>query len=393
MSRIEPAAELAFVRACCRWPDDDARRLAIDRSAGDVRDWDEVARLAAVHRIEGLVAQGAVLAGRSSTFGATAERVKLRALDDLGETLRLSRSLGQAQIRHAILKGVPLGVRAYGSPTLKQSWDIDLLVAPDEAVAAADALVRLGYQPRVPARPFTSDEFRRWSAVSKEAEFRLPSGRTVELHWGVSDHPMLLRPVGVADAGCSVDLLIGAPVPTLGDSANLAYLAVHGAYHGWSRLKWLADFAAFLTARPVDDRRQLIESAASHGVGRALDQALILSEQLLGAEVGVVVESGEARDLAALAIVAIERRGRADDLDKDSEGTRAIRAIRRRLVPGIRYRLVLGYRRLKGSEDRRLIPLPPRLAWGYWAIRPFSAIYRTVLRRAHSRRNGVCHRA
>mgnify|MGYP006155727539 CR=1 FL=1 len=35
----------------------------------------------------------------------------------------------------------------------------------------------------------------------------------------------------------------------------VVYLAAHGTNHGWSRLKWLADFAAFLAAQPPAVRR------------------------------------------------------------------------------------------------------------------------------------------
>lgn len=386
MSGDELGAELAFVCACCRRPDDSLRRARIAELAKAVGDWDKVERLALAHRVQGLVAHGAASASVSAavarTWAAIADRVKRRALDDLAETVRLSRALGDAGIQHAILKGVPLGVRAFGTPILKQSWDIDLLVAPADAVAAAQALVELGYAPHVPARRFTEAEFRRWSAVSKEAEFRSPGGRTAELHWAVSDHPMLLSGIGVDSADRPVELLQGAQVPTLGDSANLAYLAVHGASHGWSRLKWLADFAGLIAGRPEGEREALLRSAREHGVGHSLDQALILCERLLGAGPGPVPTSGEALELARLASTVIDRRGRSADFDSDGRAARAIGEIRRRLIPGARYRLILGYRLLRGSEDRRLIPLMRGFGWAYWLIRPFSTIIRAGIRRA-----------
>lgn len=377
--------EFRFVCACCRWPDDDARRSALAAAAGEVRDWDEVARLAREHRVEGLVAYGAGAAGIGG-FAATADRVKLQALDDLAETVRLSRAFDGAGIRHAVLKGVPLGVRAFGSATLKQSWDIDLLVAPADAVAAAAVLTGMNYAPHMPARPFTRAEFRRWSVVSKEAEFRSTGGRTVELHWAVSDHPMLLAGVGVQHADQPVDLLEGATVPTLGDAANLAYLAVHGASHGWSRLKWLADFAGFLAAQPAEQRARLIDSARAFGTGRAIDQALILTQRLLGALLHPAAEDVEAAELAGLAAVVIDRRGRTGDFDRDPVASKAIREIRRRLEPGTRYRLILLHKALRGSEDRRLIPLPRGLGWAYWALRPMSAAVRALGRRLPQRR-------
>jgi hypothetical protein len=375
--------ELMFVCACCGWPDHAERRARIAEFAGGVADWDEVARLAQVHRVEGLVAQGARVAGPGDRFSATADRVKRQALEDLAETIRVTRALDSAGVRNAVLKGVPVGIRAFGTPTLKQSWDVDVLVAPSDAVAAARIISELGYRPRIPARPLTEAEFRRWSPVSKEAVFDAPTGRTVELHWGLSDHPMLLRGVAIEAAGEPVELLDGAVVMTLSDAANLAYLAVHGASHGWCRLKWLADFAGFLAAQPVDARVAMIEDARACGTGFALDQALLLSRQLLASAVPAPRPSAEAERLSGLAMVAIERRGQSDDLERDAEAKSAIREIRWGLVPGRRYRLILALQTLRGSEDRRLMALPPALGWIYWVIRPFSGLFRSVLRQAH----------
>ncbi len=65
-------------------------------------------------------------------------------------------------------------------------------------------------------------------------------------------------------------------------SSNLRYLALHGCQHGWSRLKWLLDFAA-LVAR-IDAEAQLVlfrETAVMDG-RRAMGQALVLSADLFG---------------------------------------------------------------------------------------------------------------
>ena len=388
MTELGP--ELEFVCACCSWPDDGRRRSRLTAAAALVADWGEVGRVAREHRVEGLVAQATAAVGVGAGLAAAGERVKRRALDDLAETIRVARALDGAGLVHAILKGVPLGVRAFRTPVIKQSWDIDVLVEPADAVAAANVLATLGYAPHMPARPFTTAEFERWSPVSKEAEFRSAAGRTVELHWGVADHPMLLPRVTAATADGEVELLDGAAVRTLGDAANLAYLAVHGASHGWSRLKWLADFAAFFASVPPADRGRLVEDARQLGTGHALDQALGLSRRLLDLDIAPQAASAEAKRLAALAVVAIRRRGAGADFESDSLAQGAIREIRRKLMPGARYRMILVGRALRGSEDRRLIALPKKFHWAYAILRPFSAIFRTLLRRAHRSRNGVC---
>jgi hypothetical protein len=355
-----------------------------------VTDWTAVLALAEKHRVEGLVANALISAPElPASVAADALRivdeVKGRGLGDVAETLRVSGALRNRGIAHAILKGAPLGVRAFGSPLLKQSWDIDVFVDAHCAVAGAAALADLGYTTHVPARPFTSAEFRRWSAVSKEAEFRSANGRTVELHWSLSDHPMLLRGVDTRAVTEEVDLFGRQSVPTLGDAANIAYLAVHGAFHGWSRLKWLADFAAFVGSIPREQQGQLLAQARKWNVGLALDQALALSNDVLGAGLPNA-SSADGASLVRLAKRTIERRGEAQDFDNDSQARRAISEIKRRLHPGARYRLMLLYRRLRGTEDRRHLPLPAGLSWAYWVLRPFGGSWR-VLQRRRARRD------
>ena len=379
------SAEFDLVCACCRWPDDEERRRRIADVAQGHVDWGRVEALAEAHRVEGLVASGVAnlrsgpghpVAQRFEQMG---RRVKARALHDVAETLRLSAALDRASVRHRILKGAPLGVRAYGTPALKQSWDIDVLVARDDAVKAAALVVELGYRPHLPPRPFTQVEFRRWSAVSKEAEFHAAE-RGIEIHWGLTDHPMLLAGLGLDQASERTPLLGDRAVPTFGDAATLAYLAVHGASHAWSRLKWLADFAAFLNARAPDARLRLIDDAGRWATGLALEQALLLSTKLLRAELGPRHHGAEARRLAGFATTAIQRRGEVRDFDSDPIARRAIARSRWVMMSGLRYRLGVAQIAMRGSEDRRHFALPLWLGWAYWPIRPFTATLRLMNR-------------
>lgn len=377
---------LRLVCACCRWPDGRERLQAIRHAAGKVEDWCELTSLAAEHRVEGLVAKGIAAVASdvpdwvAAHFGSVAARVKARALQDLAETLRVGEAMERTGISYAILKGVPLGIQAFGTPLLKQSWDIDLFVDRKNAVAAAGELTALGYRTFLPPRPLTHAELERWSNVSKEAEFRA-GDRAVELHWGLVDHPMLLAGLGIAEADRRIGLIGGRAVPVLNDAANLAYLAVHGASHGWSRLKWLADFAAFLTAVHETERERLLAQARRWKTGFAIDQALHLSNRLFASSFPQSSAGKSVATLIRLGETVIARRGPATDFDSDPVAGPAIAQAKRILIPNRRYRFQLMLQRIRGSEDRRQFPLPRALEWLYWPMRPFTAAYRVVQRR------------
>lgn len=378
--------DLRLVAACCSWPDDENRSRRIAAAAAKIGDWDRVLGLAQAHRVEGLVAQG--LAASEIEASAALRRqlerlagqVRERSLADLAETLRLTEAFERAAIAPIVLKGVPLGIQAYGSASLKRSWDIDLLVRPAQVVAAGKILGELGYALSAVDRPWTSAEFERWSVFAKEAEFRSAGGRTVELHWRLADYAGLLEPLEPWNEATRIDLIGGRTVPVLEPSANLAYLAVHGALHGWSRLKWLADFGAL--ARAQNDPERALERAASFQPGRAIGQALMLCERYMGERIaGIPPADAATNRLFALASEVIERRSETADLDADRKARAAIRRSAALVARGRRHRLNVAIARLRGSEDRRHLRLPRPLWPLYWLIRPITAAVRFAARR------------
>jgi hypothetical protein len=351
--------------ACCRWPDDDARRDAIRAAAAEVADWDEIPRLADRHRVEPLVAHGLAAADLPipAALNAAVNHHRALSLRDIGETLRIAAALDEAGIVHRFLKGAPLGARAYANPLLKRSWDIDLLVLPGDAVRTAALLGTLEYAPHMPPRPLDTEEFKRWSVVSKEAEFNLPRGGTLELHWRVSDHPWLLATLSAETPARAVALLGERSVATLGDSENLAYLAVHGTIHAWSRLKWIADFNAFNRLLASGSREGLAKQARSYGVGDALDSALLLASRLFGENPATIA----APNRRAAKLVEISMRALA--LDDPRRIDRLASRARWTVVPGAAARLVEFAIRLRGSNDRLEYPLPPRWQFAYPLLR------------------------
>jgi len=383
---------LRFVAACCRWPHDEVREDRLTAAARSIHDWDAVIALTRAHRVEGLVTE----AVRSSALAVPAlverwaddvrRELREQALLEIGETLRVGDALAQAGLAFRVLKGVPLGIAAYGRPAIKHSWDIDVLVAPDDAVAAAERIGALGYVPTKPGRRLSTAEFQRWSAVSKHAEFGSPRGIAVELHWRVTSLPGLLGPIDAQAPARSVVLLAGRTVPTLADAPNLAYLAVHGMAHGWSRLKWLADFSALVSTHSETELDALIEQSRAYPAGAALPAAFAVRSRLLGYPLPAALADAHASGLSELAVSVIAARRADAAIEDDGQAMRAIERICRSLLPGLAYRATYLLRRHRGSEIRLLVALPRGLHWAYWLVRPYSFLRRSVLRSVRSMR-------
>lgn len=68
----------------------------------------------------------------------------------------------------------------------------------------------------------------------------------VEIHWRLVDNSYFFPEISALSPTRIVTIPAGAGLRTLDDNDLFAYLRVHGATHGWSRLKWLADAAALM---------------------------------------------------------------------------------------------------------------------------------------------------
>jgi hypothetical protein len=293
----------------------------------------------------------------------TAQTLKANAIRDLAEMLRIERALTTAGIDHRFLKGAGLGIMAYGTPTLKHSWDIDVLVSPADAVRSARCLESLQYKPSLPARSLNTEEFARWSVVSKEAEFRSEQGTTVELHWKVSDNPHLLFDVAANGPAREVRVLGKLSILTLSDPQNLAYLAVHGFSHAWFRLKWLADFNAFSNMFNRNELYALRGAAMNMGVGDTLETAFALTARLFGSKCKSASSAG--LDYSTRCIRALSS-------GDEREAERIAGGLRWWADPTWRYKLTEAKIRARGTLDRLIYPLPPRLQFLYpWLRLPF----------------------
>lgn len=379
--------ELRFVAACCRWPDDEGRRSLVQRLAADVGDWERVVALTAAHRVEGLVHHAVHSAGIDTPVGvaaqiaAMAEEVKRKSLQGVGEALRICGLLQAAAIDFRVIKGLPVAVIAYQTVTLKNSLDLDLLVHPQDVVSTVRLLEQTGYVQKRPWRPLDDEEFRSWSVVAKEAWFVGARGQ-VDLHWDLLDQPAVLAGLDPWADPQLVSLVGGSGVPTLPDAAHLAYLAAHGAMSGWSRLKWLADFAAFLSARMPEEQERLCRTARALTEPRVIDHGLILARELLGSPLPIPLpgQHDASEQLARIAIEVIQCREPGVAIETMWRPAHLISRMQWNLRSGVRFKVQEVRRRLLEQEIRLRLRRRPRAVsrWIYMALRMPGGLFRLI---------------
>lgn len=373
--------EFMLTVACCRWPSSEARDAAVRLAAADLSNWDRLLPVVRRHRVEGL-AYAALSAAGIEPPSAVAQVLARRAhgiarhnLMLAAETARLQGLFDAAGIPVLVLKGVPLALLAYKSLGQKHSKDIDLLVPPDRAMQAWDLLEAQGYCLRHPRGPLNERQRRLVLRYAREIALADPdSGSEVELRWRAATSPPLLAGVDAHSPYQMVTLPNGAGLRTLKDDDLFAYLCLHGADHGWSRLKWLADLNGFLAGRDNAEALRLLRHAETIGAGVCAGLALTLRHRLFGGAPpfgNAVVSCSGARLRILTALAADIMVGPAAEVELEDRrfGSTRVALIRFLLGGGWANVVALGRDLSIRLDDVVRLPLPDMLHFLYLLLR------------------------
>lgn len=371
--------EFDLTAACCRWPPNRARDLLV-RAKANGADWERLVRVARRQRVEGLVSDALARAKVSppdqvaSILRSAAGDIARQNLALALESRRVHRLLESGGVAHLFVKGATLDMLAYGSLGVKRTRDIDLLVEKQAALPAAELLQAAGYERIFPGPEVGPERFPRWIALCKETNWRHPaSGTILELHTELVDNPALLAGVGVRSPTQLVELGPGVRLPTLSTDALYAYICVHGATHGWSRMKWIADVAALLSRFDPAGREDLHRTSEKLGAGRASSQALLLSRALFDIELPPKLLEELRRDragtwLARVALRVMGADGREAELDETIFGTLPIHLSHFALGSGWKHKFAELRRKLNNHDDQVHVALPEQLEFLYPVI-------------------------
>lgn len=204
----------------------------------------------------------------AASYHDSAERRKviLMRLDHIAARFSTGR------IRWLTLKGAPQASQLYSDPVWRSSADIDLLVAPDQFVAAFDALRNMGFAAAYP---------------------RLPASRLLQrlVLGAIRDVTLIAQD----DPRCAIELhsrlfmardrranclefksLNGhVPAPVLGPALAF-YIIAHGALSLWVRLKWLADLVPLFHRLGDGEKLETRECARRSGAENSFAASLLL---------------------------------------------------------------------------------------------------------------------
>jgi len=377
-----PSSEFRLLAACCRWPTDAVAIAAATKAAAI--DWERFVALARRHRVIGFAYHGLGAAGiaRPEKLATRFRGLAARNLLLREEAARLAKLLAAEGIEAVFLKGATLAELAYRDQTIKQTLDNDLLVAPVDVAATIKLIQEAGYRVTNPRTPLNDRTLPVLIDMVKECTLTHANRAEVDLHWRMTSVKGLLAEDDIS-RDTQIVVVDGRSLRTLGDEALMVYLAVHGARHGWARLKWLTDFNALLVS--MDDAAVAsLRARADHaGVRRAMNLALIQSHRIFGTRLPDNIRwSRRVRWLVALSDALMTG---PDELVEQRSAPRRYMAVGHAsallLKASPRYLANLAWSSWVSTEDALVMPLPRAARPLYLAISPAWRIARAFSRR------------
>lgn len=208
-----------------------------------------------------------------------AKQTAVRNLSLIDELIGLNELCRRHGIGLMPYKGPALSAIIYGDLCVRDTSDLDFLIRPQDFWRLTRLFLARGYLPEqgIPSSP---DE--RYLCAISECGFVNPAtGIRIDAHWHIAPRHLGVRigPHWFWDKASQVEIN-GVVMPAMSTEKLILALSIHGAKHGWERLKWLCDFANLLRANPTLNWSEIAGAAVQVGANRMLALALWLAHCL-----------------------------------------------------------------------------------------------------------------
>jgi len=170
---------------------------------------------------------------------------KLKQLEAVKKFLLVTDLFSKNGISFVCLKGPLLSLRIYGDPAVRLSHDIDILIGTKDIESVIKILFENGYH-------FTENYYWPQKKVQQEiiiniihhlSFYNKAKDFCVEVHWILMQElPISLKKQkNLIESNRTEMDYLQRKFTVLTKEFELLYLIIHGARHGWCRLKWLVD--------------------------------------------------------------------------------------------------------------------------------------------------------
>ncbi len=356
-------------------------------------DWTNIPNLAWKHKIRPMMAATLREAGWPQAAAAVRPSIEAaerqcagKAVCQLDLLQKLTKAATQQGLRAIALKGVALSLYLYGDPFVRESFDLDFLVHPNDFARFRDILIAHECESEASKRPLSPRQSAILKGFSHDEQFTHgPSGTVIECHYRLVTNPFLIRTDHDAlwERRALVPLA-GSNIAILGRDDLIHFLVVHASGHSWERLKWMADLVAIYRTMDEADLLRLRDRAANEDYLTLLDVSLLLAQSIASAALPPRVEKRASDNRRACDLA--QRALRLTALELTPASIRRHGFVLRRIA------FKLGLKRsaryfafevaflLHRKKDWLALRLPDRLIWLYFVYWPFGYIWRRIRR-------------
>jgi len=350
-------------------------------------DWSIFQTLVNYHEVQALVyenlwrhANACVPDKIMSALKESKTQISIRSLQQGSELLALVRKFTDQGVELLPLKGVLLSIQLYGDPGMRNSCDLDIMVTPENVENACQILISEGYACTMTGTALTPRQRDYLKTYFHHLEFSHPGKNMfVELHWSFgslwsSEHVAVMwnRIQPIEWMGCRLE--------TLDEASQVLFLCDHGARHGFYSLKWLSDIARLLSNEPLQGWKSLLDLAGDLDLKRTLAHSALLAHWIYGVPLAQVLLDLIRADHKAVSIsttVYSQLLSRQDSTSNKGKppGSLKLAWQKLRLKPSLPIRMALRPK-LVAVFDFIDFPLPDRLFWLYYPMRPVTLVWR-----------------
>lgn len=288
----------------------------------------------------------------------------------LGAVLK---ALNRAGVPVMPLKGPLLSREIYGDVGLRQSKDLDILVAREDVIKTQECLERIGWQ--------RGAEYSSLTRVQSEFNLRYERhigyvhpkrGCELELHWRTAGDKSEL--LAACLAGGLLSEWQGCQYLAMRPQDLTLYLCNHGSDHAWVRAKWLGDMARIWASQSTD-WQVVLDHARRTGQDRPVLMCLRLLKEAYGLPTNNDA-SGHSHPLPPLLITkAVRELTNPEERERRGLGTNLFEEIRsygyKRHVWPHKSRWDNFAELAICRADFQVLRLPDSLFWLYIPLRPF----------------------
>ena len=303
---------------------------------------------------------------------------KLKQLESVKTFLWVTDLIRKEGISFISLKGPLLSYRIYKDPTVRISHDIDLLVDIKFIGPVVKILTDNGYTPfegvvwptKKIQQELLLDICHHVSFVNKKRN------SCVEVHWALMQEVPVSykKQMEIIEQNTTEIEFSGRKFTVLNKEFELLFLLIHGARHGWSRLKWLVDIKDY----PVNDLDGgKFEALVSQlNAGRVIGQSNLMLNEFFGIQLPY---RGDDRLPGYFIRFAIQSIRSNIKVEAELSNRELLNNFRYLLVvfPGGRYKFQIIRRAFFNPVDISKVDLSSKIM--YLLFRPYSFIKRRIL--------------